>query len=817
MSLFPATLAVLPEWLNKLSFPVWLEKVTTDPLGLFFYGLILLVLFGWYFATEHERRKRDVGTVLLVLVTLLCLIALLPLERKLKGAIDIMGGSSFTMKVQPRDDEEGNKLQVTEQDTDNAITIIEKRLNESGIAEPVIFRQGINRLVVQMPGVKPEDAAAVKKKLQEAAKLELREVHPQSDMLADQVAAGEHIEPGYKVFQYVYKVAEGTPEEKEMTSNILLNRRPAVQGNDIVRASPDVMGGGRVDITLNGDGEDKMIALTAPMNAGRDRIAIVLDGRCISAPVVQQVPLGKQFQITGLNAQGEAVSLAKNLMNPINNPLQLDEERTVSPTLGAAVVKQGVMSGVVGLIATFLFILLYYRFAGFVALVGLVVNTLMLFGIMAMFGFSFSLPGIAGIVLTIGMAVDANVLIYERLREEIAAGKSVKSAIGVAYEKAFTAIFDSNFTSLITAIVLFWRASGTVKGFAITLTIGLVASMFASILVTRVLFRWCIDRNMIKTFKFANLIKSADFDFLGKRGVAALLSFVLIIASAGVYLVKKERSLGIDFTGGTIITYDLGQRQGMPFTEVEKVIKGMTLQKSATAQEEMNLVTGRLLTVRCDNKDAPMIEQQLAASFPEVVKDNLVPSREEVSALLGMEFLRDSGLALVLGMGLIFLYVGMRYRLAFAVGAIIALLHDVIISCGLIVILGNQLSLIHIAAILTIAGYSINDTVIIFDRIRETLRYSTGSLKDIMNEAINATLSRTILTSGATLFSVAALYLFGGQAMRDFSLMILIGIVVGTYSSIFVASALVLWWAKVNNADYRETEESSAETVEVVG
>jgi SecD/SecF fusion protein len=475
------------------------------------------------------------------------------------------------------------------------------------------------------------------------------------------------------------------------------------------------------------------------------------------------------------------------------------------------------MSGVVGLIATFLFILLYYRFAGFVALVGLVVNTLMLFGIMAMFGFSFSLPGIAGIVLTIGMAVDANVLIYERLREEIAAGKSVKSAIGVAYEKAFTAIFDSNFTSLITAIVLFWRASGTVKGFAITLTIGLVASMFASILVTRVLFRWCIDRNMIKTFKFANLIKSADFDFLGKRGVAALLSFVLIIASAGVYLVKKERSLGIDFTGGTIITYDLGQRQGMPFTEVEKVIKGMTLQKSATAQEEMNLVTGRLLTVRCDNKDAPVIEQQLAASFPEVVKDNLVPSREEVSALLGMEFLRDSGLALVLGMGLIFLYVGMRYRLAFAVGAIIALLHDVIISCGLIVILGNQLSLIHIAAILTIAGYSINDTVIIFDRIRETLRYSTGSLKDIMNEAINATLSRTILTSGATLFSVAALYLFGGQAMRDFSLMILIGIVVGTYSSIFVASALVLWWAKVNNADYRETEESSAETVEVVG
>ena len=797
--------------------PAWLEKITTDPLSLFFYGLLLLVLFGWYFATEHERRKRDVGTVLLVLVTLLCVVALLPLEKKLKGAIDIQGGSSFTMQVQPRDDESGNKVEVTQEDTDNAITIMEKRLNESGIAEPVIFRQGVDRFVVQMPGVKPEEAQSVRRKLEEAAKLELREVHPQSSMLANQVAAGDHIEPGYKVFPYTYKINEGTPEEKEMTENILLNRRPAVQGKDIVRATPDFMGGGRVDITLNGEGEDKMIALTSPMKPGSDRIAIVLDGKCISAPVVQSVPLGKQFQVTGLNAPGEAVSLAKNLMNPINNPLKVDEERTVSPTLGAAVVKQGVMSGLIGLVATFLFILTYYRFAGFVALVGLVINTVMLFGIMAMFGFAFSLPGIAGIVLTIGMAVDANVLIYERLREEIAAGKSVKNALALAYEKAFTAIFDSNFTSLITALLLFWRASGTVKGFAITLTIGLVASMFASILVTRVLFRWCVDKNMIKTFKFANLIRPSNIDFLGKRGLAAVVSFGLLLASVGVFLVKKDQALGIDFTGGTIITYNIGQSSALPFTEVENTIKGMSLSKAAVPLEENNLLTGRLLTVRCDNNDAPAIEELLAKTFPEIEKEQLQPSREEVSALLGKEFLMDSGLALLMGMFLIFLYVSFRYRLSFAVGAIIALFHDVILSCGLVVIFGNQLSLIHIAAILTIAGYSINDTVIIFDRIRETLRYSTKSLKEIMNEAINATLSRTVLTSGATLFSVAALYLFGGQSMQDFSLMILIGIVVGTYSSIFVASALVLWWAKITKADYRETEETKASAVEVVG
>ena len=797
--------------------PAWLEKLSTDPLALFFYGLLLLILFGWYFATEHERRKRDVGSVLLVLVTLLCVVAMIPLEKKLKGAIDIVGGSSFTMQVQPRDDEEGNKVDVTEQDTDNAITIIEKRLNESGVAEPVIFRQGIDRFVVQMPGVSPEDALSVRRKLEEAAKLELREVHPQSDTLADQVAAGEHIEPGYKVFEYINKIEEGTPNEREFKTNILLNRRPAVLGTDIVRAIPDVMGGGRVDITLSGEGEDKMIALTMPMNAGTDRIAIVLDGRCISAPVVQQKPLGKQFQISGLNAPGEAAALAKNLMNPINNPLKVDEERTVSPSLGAAVVRQGVMAGIIGLAATFVFILLYYRFAGLVALIGLVINTVMLFGLMAMFGFTFSLSGIAGIVLTVGMAVDANVLIYERLREEIAAGKSVKNAMALAYEKAFSAIFDSNFTSLITALVLFWRASGTVKGFAITLTIGLVSSLFASILVTRVLFRWFIDKDLIKTFKFANVIRSTKFDFLGKRGAAAVISFALIIASVGVFVVKKKETLGIDFTGGTIITYAVGENPGLPFAEVDKVIKGMTLKKAAVAQDEMNLVTGRLLTVRCDNEDAPAIEEKLAASFPEIAADKLTPSREEVSSLLGDEFLKDSGWALMLGIALIFVYVSMRYRLAFAVGAIIALFHDVIICCGLVVLLGNQLSLIHIAAVLTIAGYSINDTVIIFDRIRETLRYSTGSLKDIMNEAINVTLSRTVLTSGATIFSVAALYVLGGQAMRDFSLMILVGVIVGTYSSIFVASGLVLWWAKVTKADYREAEETKAEKVEVVG
>jgi SecD/SecF fusion protein len=808
------TLAAMPAWLSSIF--SWLENFTANPLLLFCYGMILLVLFGWYFATENEKRKRDVGTVLLVAVGILCAMALTPLDKKLKGAIDIVGGSSFTMRVQPREDEEGKKVAVTEQDTDNAITIIEKRLNASGVAEPVIFRQGVDRFVVQMPGIKPEDAAKIKDTLGKAAKLELREVHPQSSQLADQVTKGDHIEPGYKVFSYKHAVAEGTPEEAEISTNILLNRRVAIEGRDIVAAFPQM--GGVVSITLNSKGEDKMIALTTPMTSRRGSIAIVLDGTCISAPVVNsEQPLGKNFVIEGLNAKDEATQLAQNLMNPINNPLKFDEERIVAPTLGANVVRQGITAGIFALLATFVFILVYYRFAGLVALIGLIINTVMLFGIMAMFGFAFSLPGIAGIILTIGMAVDANVLIYERLREELEAGKSIKNALAMAYEKAFTAIFDSNFTSLITALVLFWCATGTVKGFAITLTIGLVSSLFASILVTRVLFRWCVDMSTIKKFTFLNLIKSANFDFLGKSKIAALVSLILVAASIGVYAIKGEKSLGIDFTGGTIISYAIGDKAALPFTEVEKTINSLTLQKAAFPQEEKNLVTGRLLTIRCDAKDAPIIESKLSEAFPEIKTMNLTPSRDEVSSLLGKEFMQDSALALVIGMVLIFIYVSFRYRLSFAVGAIIALLHDVIISCGLVVLLGNQLSLIHIGAILTIAGYSINDTVIIFDRIRENLRYSTGTLKDIMNEAINATLSRTILTSGATLFAVMSLYLFGGPAMRDFSLMIIVGIIVGTYSSIFVASTLVLWWSKITGADYREAEQSEAAHVEVVG
>jgi SecD/SecF fusion protein len=791
-----------------------------DPLTIFVTGMILVVLFFWYFATDIERRKRNVGTVLLIGMTALCVLAATPVKERLKGGIDIVGGSSFTLRVQPRESDSGEKMEITPQQVEQAILVIEKRLNGMGTSEPLIARQGTDGILVQMPGIEPETSAKIRETLEKVAKLELREVSRRNDEpgedgkpLAERVQNGSEIVPGYKAYTLKGKDEDGN----EYTRPILLNRRMALGGSDIADAVPSPQQADAVSITLNAEGTDKMIALTKNMRSGLDRIAIVLDGEVISAPVVNQTPLGKQFIVEGLREPGEVQNLANALMNPLENPLVVEMEDTVSPTLGAAVVKQGIWAGIVGLTITALFVLLYYRFAGIIALFGLAVNGVILFGVMAMFGFTFSLPGIAGMILTIGMAVDANVLIYERLREETQAGKSFKTAISASYDKAFTAIFDSNFTSLITAILLFIFGSSAIKGFAITLSIGIVASMFSAILVTRVLFRWGTDLNALKKVSFLNLFKATKFDFISKSRACALLSLVLVVLSLAAFGLRKGHAFGVDFTGGTLIKFQLGTDVKIPTADVEKALSTLQLAKAAYPQEQGNPATGTLLTVRCDTRDADTIIAKLRESIPalgekksgtnsETSADHnyvIDSSKVEVSALIGGTFLKDSLIALVLGLIGILLYITFRFEFSFALGGFVAILHDVIISVGLVVLLGGELSLIHVGAILTIAGYSINDTIVVFDRIRENLLIRTGSIKSIMNEAINATLSRTLLTSATTIITVAILSLFGGSSLRDFSIMILIGLVVGTYSSVFVASPIVLWWSKRKGGDLR--------------
>lgn len=786
-----------------------------DRLLTFLSGLGLLALFFWYFATDFERKKRNIGSIIVALIAVFSLLSIIPKghwgniitgkteiseAHNLKGGIDLIGGSSFTLRVQPTIDPEGTAVPVTATAVQQAIQTVEKRLNNFGTADLLIVAQGNDRILVQMPGVSPEEASAVREILEKIAKLELKAVHPESSALANRLAAEKEADrvlpPGYKL----YVLSDEDEDGQVITENILLKRRSALDGSYIVHAQ-ELYGPyeGKLTVELNAEGANKMFDLTSKMRAGVDRLAIVLDGKVLSAPVVQS-SLGANFEISGMKDANEAKSIAAALLNPLKNPLLVEEERTVSATLGKETVHQGITAGIAGLGLTLLFVLIYYRFAGIIALLGLSLNILILFGAMAMFGFTFTLPGIAGIILTIGVAVDANVLIYERLREELSAGKSIKAAISAAYDKAFSAIFDANITTLITALILFWRASGTVKGFAVTLTIGILASMLAALLCTRVLFWWFSDAGILKKLSFMNLIPKRAFNFLGKRKIAFSFSVILIVAGLGSVGMKGNSSLGIDFTGGAQLSYQLVDGQTVEQPAVQQVLNKLELSKQASSQEETTTGGEYLLTVRCASDDIGAIETALSSNF-EVLKDK--PSRETISASLGSEFLNTALWALIVGMVAILIYITIRFEFSFALGAFAALIHDILICLGIVILSGQELSLIHVGAFLTIAGYSINDTIVVFDRIREDLRSRRGDVQDVMNHAINATLSRTVLTSVTTFVAVLVLYIYGGSALKDFSFTIMIGVIVGTYSSIFIASPIVFIWSKMRGANLR--------------
>ena len=815
----------------------------TSPLLVFLSGLAILGLLFWYFATDQDRRKRNVGTVLILGILTLCLLALRPpsftkpapepkqaeitepgseveapesapkkecgMVSTLKPGIDLAGGQAYTLQVHEKIDDTGAPVAVTPGAVAQAIKTLEGRLNPGGQRDMLIQRQGNDRIIIEMPGVEDEEAASIKRRIQETAKLELRAVHPNSRTEAPRVKAGETLIPGYTYFEYTFKNDDG----EELTEDLLLSKRVEVEGKHVKFAAPDAGQKGVVNIRLSGEGGDRMIRLTKNMTAGRDRIAVVLDGEVKSAPVVQSVPLGSSFIIQGLDSYEEANDLSASLMNPLENPLDVLEIRQVSARLGKATIEQGIYAGIAGLGLTLVFVLLYYRFGGFIALAGLAVNILILFGAMAMFEFTFTLPGIAGIILTIGVAVDANVLIYERLREELAGGKSLRSAITAAYDKAFSAIFDANITTLITALILFWRASGTVKGFAVTLTIGILASMFAALVATRVLFWWGTDTGIIKKLSFMNLIPKKAIQFMAKRKMAFVISGVLLLASLASTGLKREGALGIDFVGGSLIKFQLGTEK-IEESAIRAAIDDIKLTKNPIIQEESIPGTGNLISIRCDKADEEAIVEELRKDIPLLAARNAAEAildttgakvdssaykipedRDEVSATLGAEFLKNSIIALGLGLIAILVYITIRFEFSFAVGAFVALFHDLVICIGIIIASGAEISLIHVGAILTIAGYSINDTIVVFDRIREMLRVKRGEVEEVMNTAINATLSRTLLTSVTTFVAVLVLFIFGGPALQDFSFAIMVGVVVGTYSSIFVASPVVLIWS----------------------
>lgn len=769
-------------------------------------GIAIVALIFWYVATEVDRRKRNVGSAAVGIFAVLCLIAIFPnaykgdLKPNLKGGIDLVGGSSFIVEIQETTDENDRPIPVTPEAIQQAISTLSDRLSGSGLSDNLMQPMGDNRIIIEMPGVGKERRDEIRDIIERTARLELKKVHPQSSMLVPQIESGaEFAPPRYKLYEFPVL----NDENKEVGREKLLLSKVNIAGGEMVKLARETQQFGTIAVLLTDEGGKRVLNATKEMNIGRDRMAVVLDGVGLIAPVVQ-AKLSREFVINGLDGKEEVKRVTFALNNPMKNPLIILSENNVTPKYGEAIVSQGIYAAIIGLGLTFIFVLLYYRFAGIIALLGLTVNMLILFGAMAMFGATFTLPGIAGIVLTIGIAVDANVLIYERLREEMAGGKSLTTALRAAYEKAFSAIFDANITSLMTALILLWRASDQMKGFAITLTIGILASMFAALLATRVFFFWGQDTGVVKKLSFLDLVPKKTIGFLDLRKPALMLSTLLFIGSLVFVGVKGEEAKGIDFVGGSRYNIELDVDADVTAEAARSAMSGLTLTKNPTAQIETSPGGDKkFLTIKCANEDTEAIEKALKENIPALSEVD-IDDPSSIEASLGSEFFRNSVWALGIGLIAVLGYISLRFEFSFAIGAFAALFHDVVITIGVIVLLGTELSLIHVGAILTIAGYSINDTIIIFDRIRESLRSKRGDIKDIINAAINATLSRTILTSGTTFVTVLVLFIFGGEAMKDFSLAIMIGVLVGTYSSIFVASSLVYIWSKKRGTNLRE-------------
>lgn len=754
------------------------------PLLTFFFGLLLLGLFAWYFSTESDTRKRWLGAVLTLLLVLFCLDSVTPPAQKIRLGLDLRGGTSFLLQLVPQ-----NGQEITADMLQQAVEVIRKRVDKFGVSEPVIAPQGASRILVQIPGLDPAQIQSTKEQLQQVAKLEFAEVHRDSDTLLPQIEKGEAIvPPGFEIKEYSLDRETAKP----VVMKLLVKKSADLTGDHVTKAYAFFDNHGyAVGLALDGEGAKQFFDLTTALAPHHGRLAILLDGKVQSAPQVNEPIPDGHATISGNFKEKEVRELASVLENPLRTPVTIEETRSVSPTLGQDSIRSGIVSGLGGLVLVMLFVLFYYRLAGCVALVGLLLNIVLLFGMMAMFHFVLTLPGIAGIILTIGLAVDANVLLYERLREEMAAGKSLGAAIDGAYSKAFSAIFDANATTLITAGILFWQASGPVRGFSITLILGIIASLFSAILFTRTAFRWMMGIGGLKRLTMANLAPRHQFNFLGKRVLAVFVSLVLIGGSIAFFAVRGPDNFGIDFRGGDLLVVDA--KPALTVAEARTALEPLHLAEATIQQEKAG--TQEMLAIRSAVDTSAKILTRLQEAFPQ--RGIKTAQQEKVGAQIGVEFAKKALLALGLGMIGILIFVTLRFEFSFAVGALVALLHDVIITAGVFSLTGGEFSLVMVGAILTIAGYSINDTIVVYDRIREGLRHRTGgSIEALMNRSINETLGRTILTGGMTLLSVATLFFFGGSVLKDFAFVILIGILVGTYSSVFVASPIVLWCSR---------------------
>ncbi len=731
---------------------------------------------------------------------------------KIKLGLDLQGGTSFLVEmdtnklvyVQTTTNSAGvaettTNLASTESALSQAVEVLRKRVDAFGVAEPIIQPAGGNRILIQLPGLSEAVKAEAQTNIQKSAYLEFRMVKEDSAEIVNEKTGEllQPIPPGYVVLKRIEQQPSGPP----ITEAVVVKKK-AENGlsGDIVKNAMWVhgnLGEPQIDFQLSDDGAKRFGEVTR--NSIGRRLAIVLDGELYSAPVINGPIETGNGMIEGHFTPEDAQTLASVLQNPLRAPLKIDSSYDVDPTLGADSIRSGIRASIAGVVLVSAFMLCYYLLAGIVANIALVTNIIILMGVMCSIGTTLTLPGIAGVVLTVGMAVDANVLIYERIREELAKGKSLRGAVAAGYARAFGTIFDSHVTTLISSVILIFMGTGEVKGFGVTLTIGVAASLFTALVVTRLIFNFLLEHNLIKTLRMFHLIRATKLDFMKLAKPAFILTWTIILVGMGYGIFDRGTKLfGVDFVGGDSTRFSYVQK-----LDVEQIRNVLTTagQKDSTIQYEKDVAGTGAETLRVTTLpgSADKVARALAEQFPQA--QFKVIGQQQVGATVGREILQSAIIACLLSLFGILIYVAFRYEFYFAVGAVVAVIHDVFMTIGVYCIFngisGREFNATVVAAILTIIGFSTNDTIVIFDRIREDLKLGVrGSFKEIINQALNQTLSRTLITSGTVFLATTALYLFGGGVINDFAFTFLIGILTGTYSSIYIASALVLWLHK---------------------
>ncbi|MEK7309884.1 MAG: protein translocase subunit SecD [Planctomycetota bacterium] len=850
--------------------------------------------------------------------------------KQIEPGLDLQGGSELRLALKKEGLAEGNISEYTEK----AKEIIERRINFSGLKEPRIQKSGSDQILIQLPGMDMAEAERVKKIITTSGRLEFKlEADPQ--IVKDYNEKFPKAPPGYSWYEQ-----EDTRDRSEQGTRVLVSNKVELTGEHIVKAGTRFvqMEGLAVEFEFDPYGAKVFANLTqkhAESVVGDDarRLAIILDNKLVSAPLIKNPITDGEGIITGRFTAQQSQDLATVLRSgSLPASLEIISENYVGPSLGEDAIRRGIVSFVLAVGAVILFMLIYYHLSGLIAIIAMAMNFTLLVGILSVFSATLTLPGIAALVLTLGMAVDSNIIFYERIREEVKKGKDTNAAFESGFSRALVTVFDANLTTLLAGIILFYFGSGPLKGFATVLCIGIITTLFTGYFASKVMLKAAIESGLLKNFSMLQIFSKANIPFMRNAGIFKIVSLLLVIFAVVIFFAKGEDNYGIDFTGGTVVNINFTKPADI--ADVRETIRGITTIDAATnvrvskysdaevqsvlthlkgdvessvkgvfdraqySSQEFQIRTkfvkttdkvdelkGDLQKVFADkiepdriisstsyakleyryritvelpgNSDIKAIQDKLktrclkdAFSEPRMVaaeedsagenitatgaagmkkyyilfkennnsalekivreelgfSDSPFSKVESIGGLVAREIKRNAVIAIILSWLGMILYLAIRFEFKFGLAAVIALVHDVLICLASVIVfnllvpksagMALEINLSSVAAFLTIIGYSVNDTIVVFDRIRENIKLLKGeSLFNIVNRSINETLGRTIWTSLTVFLTVTILFGItarSGGGIASFAFPMMVGAVVGTYSSIFIASALLL-------------------------